>query len=235
MMPLRRLIVVVEGHTEEAFVKDVLQPHLNDSGVYTSATLVGKTIAQKRGHRRRGGGHFKHWRKDIKRILGGERGDDLRVTTLFDLYGLPDDFPGLGLHGADADTLRRCASLEAALADDIHDHRFIPYIQRHEFETLVLAALPSLAELLDAEDDLAGLAALKEALGPVAPEDVNDGRNTAPSKRLLDFIPGFSKVLHGPLAIADTGLASLRRQCPRFGVWVRKLEKLSAAVEVPKD
>ena len=208
-----RLIVVVEGQTEEAFVKEVLKPHLDDRGVYTSATIVGKMIAQKRGHRGRGGGHFRHWHKDIARILGGDPSDDLRVTTLFDLYGLPEDFPRLDEHRKDNDTVRRCASLEEALAAVFDDRRFIPYIQRHEFEALVLASLSSLRELLDAEDDLAGLRTLEAEVSATAPEDINDGATTAPSKRLLAHVPGFSKTLHGPLATGNTGLARLRERC----------------------
>lgn len=222
-----RLIVVVEGQTEEEFVKKVLGPHLDDRGVYTSATIVGKMNAQKRGHRGRGGGHFRHWKKDILRILGGDRNDNLRVTTLFDLYGLPEDFPGLDTHKDDLDTARRCANLEVALGATFKDHRFIPYIQRHEFEALVLASLPSLRELLDAEDDLAGLTALEAVVSNHAPEDINDGTNTAPSKRLKANIPGFSKTLHGPLATFDTGLVRLREQCPRFNAWVSRLEALA--------
>ncbi len=224
-----RLIIVVEGQTEEAFVKHVLGPHLDACGVYTSATIVGKLVAQRRGHRERGGGHFKHWRADIARILGGDPGDDLRVTTLFDLYGLPDDFPGVDVHGAGSDTAHRCAALEASLAAAVDDHRFIPYLQRHEFETLVLASLSSLRELLDAEDDLSGLSALEAMIADAAPEDINDGKTTAPSKRLLAHVPGFSKTLHGPLATGDTGLPSLRRQCPRFAAWVTGLEALSSS------
>ena len=224
-----RLIVVVEGQTEEAFVKKVLGPHLDDRGIYTSATIVGKMNAQKRGHRGRGGGHFRHWKRDILRILGGDRSDDLRVTTLFDLYGLPEDFPGLNERGSDPDTARRCSSLEAALAAVFGDRRFIPYLQRHEFEALVLAALPSLRKLFDAEDDLAGLKKLEAVVSTTAPEDINDGATTAPSKRLLANVPGFSKTLHGPLATAATGLARLREQCPRFHAWVSTLETLSCA------
>ncbi|MDX9723306.1 MAG: DUF4276 family protein [Myxococcota bacterium] len=220
-----RLIVVVEGQTEEAFVKEVLKPHLDGRGVYTSATIVGKILAQRRGHRGRGGGHFRHWEKDLARILKGDLSDDLRVTTLFDLYGLPEDFPGLEEHGSDTDTVRRCASLEKALADVVDDSRFIPYLQRHEFEALVLAALPSLRALLDAEDDLAGLMTLEAAVSLTAPEDLNDGADTAPSKRLLAHVPGFRKSLHGPLATSDTGLARLREQCPRFDAWVSMLER----------
>lgn len=226
-----RLIVIVEGQTEEAFVKEVLKPHLDDRGVYTSATIVGKMNAHKRGHRGRGGGHFRHWKKDIGRILGGDRSGELRVTTLFDLYGLPEDFPGLDEHGSDADTARRCCALEAALAAVFDDCRFIPYVQRHEFEALVLAALPSLRELLDAQDDLAGLTALEAIVATTAPEDIDDGAESAPSKRLFEHLPGFSKTVHGPLATGDTGLAGLREQCPRFDAWVSRLETLSSARE----
>ncbi len=223
---MMRLIVVVEGQTEETFVKTVLVPHLSDFGIYASATIVGKLIARRRGHHRRGGGHFRHWRKDIQRILDADRNPDLHVTTLFDLYGLPEDFPSLSLHSTDRDTARRCSSLEAALAREFNDVRFTPYIQRHEFEALVLASLPSLRELLDADDDLRGLAPLETLVSETAPEDINDGATTAPSKRLQVHIPGYVKTLHGPLATGDTGLSELRRQCPRFDAWVGKLESL---------
>lgn len=54
---MTRLIVVVEGQTEEAFVREVLCPHLQALGLYdVSATIVGKMTAQKRGHHGRGGG-----------------------------------------------------------------------------------------------------------------------------------------------------------------------------------
>ncbi len=222
-----RLIVVVEGQTEEAFVKDVLGPHLDDLGVYTSATIVGKVIAQRRGHRHRGGGHFKHWLTDLRRILGRDRSPDLRVTTLFDLYGLPEDFPGLEEHGVEADTRLRCDRLQAALGEAVGDRRFLPYLQRHEFEALVLAALPALADLLDAEDDLSGLRALGEEIGGTPPEDVDDGPDTAPSKRLQGHVPGYRKTLHGPEVTVDAGLQTLRHACPRFDAWVARLEGLA--------
>ncbi|MCA9621928.1 MAG: DUF4276 family protein [Myxococcales bacterium] len=222
-----RLVIVVEGQTEEAFVKQLLAPHLAAHGVYASTTIVGKLTAQKRGHRGRGGGHFRHWRKDIARILGGDSSGSLRVSTIFDLYGLPVDFPGLELHGADTDTARRCESLQDALAAEFDDPRLIPYLQRHEFESLVLASLPSLRAVLDAQDDLDGLTRLEASLVGTSPEDINDGKTTAPSKRLTAHVPGYRKTLHGPLVTSETGLSSLRRQCPRFHAWMTKLESLS--------
>lgn len=221
-----RLTVVVEGQTEEAFVKELLIPHLAHHGVYASATIVGKLVARERGHRGRGGGHFKHWLADIRRLLSEDPSPNRRLTTLFDLYGLPADFPNLELHCADPDTNRRCEALQRELSDAIPDSRLIPYLQRHEFEALVLASLPHLAQVLDAEDDLNGLARLREQLKAFAPEDVNDGPDSAPSKRLVQAIPGYSKVLHGPLVTSAAGLEVLRRTCPRFGAWIARLEAL---------
>ncbi|MEZ4471977.1 MAG: DUF4276 family protein [bacterium] len=131
---------------------------------------------------------------------------------------------GLTEHGADRDTSRRCAVLEEALRVQVGDRRFLPYLQRHEFEALVLASLSALRGLLDARDDLSGLTTLEGQLGDAPPEDVNDGPDTAPSKRLLQHLGGYSKTLHGPLALADTGLVRLRERCPRFDTWVRQLE-----------
>jgi hypothetical protein len=223
---MTRLIVVVEGQSEEVFVRDLLAPHLVPFGVYASATIVGKLIAQRRGHRHRGGGHFQHWHRDIERLLKGDRSPELRVTTLFDLYGLPSDFPGVDTHGDDLDTERRCDVLQASLGAVFEDRRLIPYIQRHEFEALVLASLPALRGLLDAPDDLDGLEVLEREISGRCPEDINDGTQSAPSKRLQKHVPGYSKTLHGPQAASDTGLISIRTDCPRFHSWLCQLEAL---------
>jgi hypothetical protein len=194
--------------------------------VYASASIVGKVAAEDRGHTQRGGGRFKSWRKDIVRLLN-TRDACRRVTTLFDLYHLPLDFPGLHEFASQTDTSRRCDALERALAAELgHDPRLIPYIQRHEFEALVFAALPSLREWLDAKDDLAGLGKLEAEVAGLAPEDIDDGELTAPSKRLSARVPGYAKVLHGPGATSSAGLPTLRAACPRFDAWVAKLEQL---------
>ena len=121
---MTHLIVVVEGQTEAAFVKDVIKPHLDLRGVFASPTIVGKLVAHERGHTQRGGGHFKNWRRDIEHILKRNRNLSLHVTTMFDLYGLPDGFPGLEQHCKQPDTRQRCEALEACLAaefDNIND------------------------------------------------------------------------------------------------------------------
>ncbi len=224
-----RLYVVVEGQTEEQFVKMVLGPHLAHHGVFAFASIVG--TPKKRGNAplHKGGGDWNRWERDIRRVLGEQHRADARVTTLFDLYELPKGFPGLAEGAAWADTAARCDGLQRALGEHFAAHRhFIPYLQRHEFEALVLAALPSLRELLDAEDDIAGLAKLESTIAGHSPEEVNDAPETAPSKRLLNHVPSYRKLLHGPMAIELAGLAAIRLQCPRFDAWVARLEDLNS-------
>lgn len=223
---MTRLIIIVEGHTEEEFVRQLLAPHLNALNVWTTHFTVTTKRDPKTGQKlSRGGGHWRLWRKDICKLLNS-KADDLRVTSLFDLYGLPEDFPKLAACGVERDTVRRAALLEEAMSEDIKDPRFIPYVQRHEFEALVLAGLEHLgAQLMDA-DARTGLTALRAELGPMSPEDVNDGKKTAPSKRLLARIPGYNKKLHGPWVTAQVGIDGLKQRCPRFGAWVTLLEAM---------
>lgn len=69
-------------------------------------------------------------------------------TTMFDLYALPDDFPGYETAKAIGEPYVRVAALETAFAEAINDGRFIPYIQLHEFEALLFAALTILQSVI---------------------------------------------------------------------------------------
>lgn len=224
---MSELHFVLEGLTEEAFVRRVLVPHLGDHGVHATCSVVATKRADD-GRKRRGGGDWNKWFTDIRLRLRDKR-ESVRVTTLFDLYGLPANFPELKEHATLADTRVRCERLERAMATAVGDARLIPYVQRHEFEALVLAGLPALALLLGS-DDKQGLARLEADIGVLAPEDVDEGPNTAPSKRLARFIPSYEKskdkVFFGEQVTVRTGLETLRAKCPRFGAWVGKLEAL---------
>lgn len=220
--------MLVEGLTEEQFINAVLAPYLQTRGVWVF-TLVVETSRDARGRKRRGGGRWKHWLRDLRRLVGEQRDAEARFTTMFDLYGLPDDFPELDQHTTEMNTSRRADRLEQAMAGVVADRRLIPYLQRHEFESLVLAGLEALAGLLEDPEDLTGIAALRATLEHTPPEEVNDGQTTAPSKRLEGHIPSYRKTVHGPLAVEATGLDSLRAACPRFNAWVTRLEALGGA------
>lgn len=70
---------------------------------------------------------------------------------------------------------------------------------------------------------------LRRALGDLAPEDIDDGPQTAPSKRLIREIGAYAaqKPLAGPLIAARIGLPRLRGACPHLDEWIRKLEVLA--------
>lgn len=86
-----RLHVLVEGQTEETFVKNVLQIHFNGRGIYLYPRLIGKP-----GHR--GGiGEYPRARRDILTTLKQDAG--ALCTRMFDYYGMPGSCRGARRQG----------------------------------------------------------------------------------------------------------------------------------------
>jgi hypothetical protein len=54
------------------------------------------------------------------------------------------------------------------------------------------------------------------------PELVNDGVDTAPSKRIMSAYPHYAKTIDGPLVIAEAGLDAIRSTCPHADDWLRE-------------
>jgi hypothetical protein len=82
-----RLLIHVEGQTEEAFVNEILQNHLVAAG---HDSIAARIVGNARLRRRRGG--IRAWppvRKDIVRHLSEDPG--CIATTMVDDYGLPSD------------------------------------------------------------------------------------------------------------------------------------------------
>ena len=63
------------------------------------------------------------------------------VTTLFDVYGLPSDFPGTTQWTHAADPVPQVAELEDSLSMAVAQTNFTPYLQLHEFEALLFSNL----------------------------------------------------------------------------------------------
>lgn len=145
-MSVVRVNVVVEGETEEGFVKRVLAPYLSERGVHSTARRV--LISRKAGRPHRGGirGYY-HPRLDIVTWLKQDAG--AYCTTMFDLYALPEDSPGVG-EAVPGSPRERVAHLERAFSEDVGAvlpdgaRRFIPYLQLHEFEALLFADIEKL-------------------------------------------------------------------------------------------
>ena len=220
-----RLHFVVEGQTEEAFVNTVLVPHLAQLSVISVARCV--TTSGKGGVKHRGGvNNYQQVKNDIVRWMREDASSDARFTTMLDLYALPASFPGYE-SASRLQPLQRVEALESALKEDIGDWRFIPYIQLHEFEALLLSDPQKLGAHLQCGDDairrLADMASRFQS-----PELINDGSETAPSKRIIAEIPEYGdlKASAGPIVASHIGLDALRLNCQHFGKWLDELERL---------
>ena len=61
------------------------------------------------------------------------------------------------------------------------------------------------------------------------PEEINEGAETHPAKRLLKLFPDYHKATVGPILAERIGLEKMRAACPHFDGWISKLEALQSA------
>jgi len=216
-----RLHFVVEGQTEETFVRDLLTPELAWQGIFCDAHQI--TTGKKRAKVYRGGLlSFQHLRKDLD-LWMEDSGSDSWFTTMVDLYHLPLDFPGIEESRQIADPIRKVEFLEQRFISDLNHRQFIPYIQLHEFEALLYSdpqcfsvAFPNIGT------ELAQLQAIRRAFE--TPEHINEGDNTCPSKRICRVLPGYVKQVSGPLIARQIGLTKIRSECRHFDGWLTRIE-----------
>ena len=209
---MSRVLVFVEGQTEETFVRDLLVPYFSRLGIYLTPILAQTSPGHKGGIVSYG--KVKH---QLTRLCRQDQG--AYVTTMMDYYGLPNDFPGLD--GRVADAHEQVVRLELALQQDIDAPNFIPNLMLHEFEALLFSAPEKFAEWLDDQALLAPMAAIRAAFA--TPEHINNSPQTAPSKRILALVPNYKKTVDGPLIAEDIGLDAIRAQCPHFNNWIERL------------
>lgn len=214
---MSRVYLLVEGQTEETFVRELLQPHYARMSLYLTPIIVSTSPGHKGGVT-----SYAKVRPQIERLC--KQDDDAHVSTMFDLYALPSDFPGKSdsawpQHGSGHD---KAAFVETRMAQDINQGNFIPNILVHEYEAFLFVQPERFADWADRRV----VNALKAVRDSCAPEDINDGPRTAPSKRILAVMPGYQKLFHGPLLACDMGLDAIRGACPHFNGWLLRLEAL---------
>ena len=232
---MTRLLVEVEGETEENFVNYVLSVHLLAVG-YTAvnARLLGNARSRK------GRGGIKNWdvvRKSILNHLKGDRG--IIVTTMVDYYGLPESWPGHATASTGQKSVSERASvLEKALSDDISSalqsfdpRRFVPYVVMHEFEALLFSDPDKFAQSIGQHAQKVDLPYLSCKFRAIrsefpTPENIDDSPETHPSKRISEFVPRYQKPLMGVDAAKEIGLDAIRNECPVFRRWLENLESL---------
>ncbi len=222
-----------EGQTEQGFCTQVLQPHLFPYGDGLIHTLA---VGEKDHHHLYGLGTNKKYqgakgvRQFIINSINDRQGRNVYFSTFFDLYALPRDFPGKAANTRNsANPTSFVVALEAAFRKDINHHRFIPNLLLHEYETILFADPDKFRvsfENCDREiQELKNIAASVPSI-----EHINDGKETAPSKRIIsvfgdDRYRGM-KATAGPDIAAAIGLPRIRGACPHFDGWLEQLETI---------
>lgn len=223
------IFVVVEGETEEGFVKRVLAPHFKRSQATLTPIIISNKAGLTSGKHRGGLSKYSIVREHVDSLL---QTPDVYVTTFFDYYGLPTDFPGFEDDALPASHVvrKRVVFLESQFADDLGDpDRFIPYFQLHEFEALLFSDVQALDQKTRAlsPDTSRSLQELERIVNSFdTPEDINDDPSTAPSKRIERLYDGYRKVPFGEIVAQSIGLDLIRDKCPRFNAWLTRLERL---------
>lgn len=226
---MARLLMHVEGPTEEIFVNEILRPHLFPCG-YTkvSARIVGNA----RQRSRRGG--IKAWSAVRNDILNHLKEDSACLTTtMVDYYALPQSggraWPGREKAG-NLPFEKKASTIEKALLADIcekmgegfNPNRFIPYVIMHEFEGMLFSDCERFSQGIGRPELAAQFQAIRDQFS--SPEEINDSPITAPSKRVEELVQGYEKPLLGSLAILEIGLDAIRNECPHFREWLTRLE-----------
>lgn len=216
---MKRLIIVCEGPTEQEFCRDVLFSHFFNKDI----ALEFPTIKQTNGG-------IVSWATLKKQLIMHLKGEDVIVSTLIDFYGIRKSycFPGWEELSKQGNRYSQLDFLENQMKEDMPEdvrQHFIPYVQLHEFEGLLFSDIEVFRRNFMADE--IDMSKIEKAIQLVSsPEDINNGPDTAPSKRLEDAISGYNKVVYGACLAEEIGLETIRAKCKRFNHWIKILENI---------
>ena len=218
---MKKILVLVEGQTEEQFVKNVLSPYFWDKHIFFIPKIAITKLVKSGPHFKGGIVSYGKVKNDIKRLLRDSSA--AVVTTMIDYYGFASLVPFKnavrGRYGFD-----RVQSLEELFRKDIDDSRFLPYLQLHEFEAMVFVSPETAAETLMKPGKKNEILKIKRKFK--SPEDINDNPSLTPSQRLCKIFPDYEKVADGPVIVGKIGLKKIKEECAHFNRWITRLEKL---------
>ena len=219
-----RLHFLVEGQTEFNFVNRILRHSIEKTSLSVSVSKLTTKRDEKLGRKFSGGAStYEKLKKELSLFLK-DSSIEFRLTTMIDLYKFPSGFPTFDEMKKTPQA--RVKKMQETLYADFNDHRFIPFIQLHEYEAILFSNPQKFSEIYENVSNgiknLIGIAATQH------PEEINDGEHTAPSKRIIKEIPKyeFEKSSTGVNVAIHIGLEEIRKKCPHFNEWVAKLENL---------
>ncbi len=214
---MKTVYIIVEGQTEEKFVKDLLYDYFITFNICT-IPIIFSTKREASGGKFKGGGvNFDKLKNEILKISQ----KNSLITTMIDYYGIDENFPGYkeSLKLTNYQDKAKCIENEIA---KINRNNFIPYIQMYEFEALIFSDIDKV-EYINNERVL--LNNLKSDVSIFnSPEEINNSKNTAPSKRLLQYYPNYKKTIDGIVILKEIGIDNIKSKCKHFSDWIDKIK-----------
>lgn len=219
---MRGLYILSEGQTEEQFINEVLSHYFIARGIYDIRPILMETSSGHKG----GALSFQRYKNNAMNLL--KRENDIIVTSLIDYFRLETNFPQFDNALKIGNKFERVTALEQAIRNNIDHPRMVPYIQLHEFEGLLFSSNLGFDYIPDIPEENRVL--LNNAVYEHEnPELLNDGAETAPSKRLGKLIPGYEKTFHGPIIGDVITVEIIMGRCVRFRNWIDNLvERMQA-------
>jgi Domain of unknown function (DUF4276) len=220
------VVVIVEGESEERFLRQVVTPYLSVRGVILKPQQMPTSQASKGGAI-----NLDRLKNHAHKTLNKEKG--CYLSTFFDLYALDASITSLSESPLSTDPLLRSTQIEQALAASLRTHtscrleRLIPYIQPYELEGLFFSDAKALCNSNpNWSRHIAQIQAVRDKVE--SPEHINNGFDTKPSNRLATILqPAYrKKSRNAPLIGEQIGLSKIMQECKHFNVWVKQLAVL---------
>jgi hypothetical protein len=217
------IFALVEGPTEKIFIQKELAPYLALKNIGMVPIIISNP-GEKGGDVR-----FERVMRDIGNHL--KQRADTFLTLFIDFYGIKGKWPGLAEAKRQrnavtkADCFNRATKYEVVKKYESNNAsgRFIPYVNMHEFETLLFSDPDVLSRKLNVQRRK-----IEDILRNCGnnPEDINDSPSTCPSKRLIRMAANYKKTVTGISVLNEIGIESIRATCKLFDGWLTEMESL---------
>lgn len=222
---MKKIVFIVEGDSEDEFVKRIIKPYFVSQGIpdyYIKSIII--TMS--------GGGHgfnnIDHFKNTIRPVLYLK--EEPIITSFIDHYRLNSErkLPGYDECIKEADIEDRLVKMEEKLQEEVQKIKayrfFVPYIQRHEFETLLFSD-PEQGFDLEADKIKQEVIALCNSFKSI--EDINSTPEGAPSVRLSAIYNRYKEKYNKGADAVDiaelTTIEKMLEKCPRFKCWIDTL------------
>jgi len=215
-----RLIFIVEGESEAIFINNYLIPYLGNKHGWNMVMTTQKITTNRVKKAKGGNVGYQYFKNEIKSCA---RPNHIFITTLLDFFRLPNDFPAFTTNSKLVDKIEEAICKDIANEGVIDALHFFPYIQVFEFEALMFSNEAGLRAAIKNDRLFDKIIEIQQKYPN--PENINNGPQTAPSKR-LEKIYNYRKTIDTRIVFNKLSIDEIREKCPRFNSWVDKLELL---------